>query len=114
MSDYTESFELLKRAVAQMKEDNNRMKEYLVIIKDIAHTGHSETHWKDVIEAVDSALGKNFDAIEGSVAALKIENARYRDSLEIISNGTHNHRGCDPCDFDCPVAEARSALENTK
>lgn len=42
---------------------------------------------------------------------LKNENGRLRQSLEIIANGAHTHRGCDPCDFECPVHVARAALE---
>lgn len=46
---------------------------------------------------------------DGNVLAK--ENIRLRESLEIIANGAHIHRGCDPCDFDCPVHEAKAALE---
>lgn len=45
--------------------------------------------------------------------ALAKENARLREALEIIANGAHAHRACDPCDFQCPVHEAKTALEGS-
>lgn len=51
------------------------------------------------------------DMLNNENSTLAKESARLREALEIIANGAHTHRGCDPCDFECPVHEAKAALE---